>query len=229
MGRRWPMWPFKGTNGAPTVALDTSYVKGTDNGSVRLGQHDLTRPLRYPSGFCSRRASHGIPSPSGSIPYGSSSGPPKVIKTALASCQVSNSSQKRGFFGGRWSSRGVGIGLCRSLDGTAVEVGNSRTPSGVDVNVGDLSPHPTPMPTNPTTSSIRQNRVMVTFYQCHVPSIKRNAGWPTGGDPYGHGVLVVVRGRESRPHGEGGQVVSTEYNREVLRACESFAGWENVG
>ena len=44
---------------------------------------------------------------------------------------------------------------------------------------------------------------------------QRNAGWPTGGDHYGHGVLVVVRGRESRPHGEGGQVVSTEYNREV--------------
>ena len=38
-----------------------------------------------------------------------------------------------------------------------------------------------------------------------------------GETPIGHGVLVVVRGRESRPHGEGGQVVSTEYNREVCR------------
>ena len=26
---------------------------------------------------------------------------------------------------------------------------------------------------------------------------QRNAGWPTGGDPYGHGVLVVVRAGES--------------------------------
>ena len=34
----------------------------------------------------------------------------------------------------------------------------------------------------------------------------RNAGSPTGGDPHGDGVPVVVRGRESRPHGEGGQV-----------------------
>jgi hypothetical protein len=34
----------------------------------------------------------------------------------------------------------------------------------------------------------------------------RNAGLPTGREPYGNGVPVVVRGRESRLHGEGGQV-----------------------
>jgi hypothetical protein len=34
----------------------------------------------------------------------------------------------------------------------------------------------------------------------------RTAGSPTGREPYGDGALVVVRGRESRPHGEGGQV-----------------------
>src|SRR5262245_25049984 len=34
----------------------------------------------------------------------------------------------------------------------------------------------------------------------------RNARWPTRGDPHGHGASVVVRGRESRPHGEGRQV-----------------------
>ncbi|CAA9237597.1 MAG: hypothetical protein AVDCRST_MAG93-1165 [uncultured Chloroflexia bacterium] len=34
------------------------------------------------------------------------------------------------------------------------------------------------------------------------------AGWPTGGDPYGHGVAVVVRTGESPVHGEGRQVVS---------------------
>jgi hypothetical protein len=33
-----------------------------------------------------------------------------------------------------------------------------------------------------------------------------NMGSPTGREPYGDGALVVVRGRESRLHGEGGQV-----------------------
>src|SRR5215467_650620 len=33
----------------------------------------------------------------------------------------------------------------------------------------------------------------------------RNAGWPTGREPHGHGVPVVVRGGESPPQGEGGQ------------------------
>jgi len=40
-----------------------------------------------------------------------------------------------------------------------------------------------------------------------------NVGWPTGREPYGHRALVVVRGRESRPHGEGGQVSSITQNR----------------
>src|SRR5262249_58672695 len=34
----------------------------------------------------------------------------------------------------------------------------------------------------------------------------RNAGWPTGREPHGHGVSVVVRGGESPLHGEGRQV-----------------------
>ena len=38
-----------------------------------------------------------------------------------------------------------------------------------------------------------------------------------GGDPYGHGVLIVVRAGESPVHGKGGQVVQTEYDREVCR------------
>ena len=33
-----------------------------------------------------------------------------------------------------------------------------------------------------------------------------NMGSPTGREPYGDGALVVVRGRESRLHDEGGQV-----------------------
>jgi len=38
---------------------------------------------------------------------------------------------------------------------------------------------------------------------CH-----RNAGWPKGRDPYGHGVLVGGRAGEGPAHGEGGQVAS---------------------
>ena len=34
-----------------------------------------------------------------------------------------------------------------------------------------------------------------------------NSRSPVGREPHGDGALVVVRGRESRPHGEGGQVV----------------------
>ena len=34
----------------------------------------------------------------------------------------------------------------------------------------------------------------------------RNTGSPTGREPYGDGAAVVVRGRESQPHGEGRQV-----------------------
>jgi hypothetical protein len=35
---------------------------------------------------------------------------------------------------------------------------------------------------------------------------QRNVGLPTGGDPYGNGVPIVVRDKESLLHGEGGQV-----------------------
>src|SRR5262245_38744271 len=35
---------------------------------------------------------------------------------------------------------------------------------------------------------------------------QRNAGWPNGREPHGHGVSVVVRGGESPLHGEGRQV-----------------------
>jgi hypothetical protein len=37
----------------------------------------------------------------------------------------------------------------------------------------------------------------------------RSAGWPMGRESYGDGVPIVVRGRESRPHGEGEQVSPT--------------------
>jgi hypothetical protein len=43
----------------------------------------------------------------------------------------------------------------------------------------------------------------------------RTAGSPTGREPYGDGVPVVVRGRESRSRGEGAQVVSDVQEREA--------------
>ncbi len=39
-----------------------------------------------------------------------------------------------------------------------------------------------------------------------------NARFPKGREPYGNGALVVVGGRESRPHGEGGQVTEDDRN-----------------
>jgi len=48
----------------------------------------------------------------------------------------------------------------------------------------------------------------------------RNARWPTRGDPHGHGASVVVRGRESRPHGEGRQV-SPGVRAEVGETCDA--------
>jgi group II intron reverse transcriptase/maturase len=49
----------------------------------------------------------------------------------------------------------------------------------------------------------------------------RNSGWPTGREPYGHRAPVVVRGRESRLHGEGGQVSSIAQNGEVREMREA--------
>jgi hypothetical protein len=41
---------------------------------------------------------------------------------------------------------------------------------------------------------------------CSDVRCSENSGSPTGREPYGDGVPVVVRVRESRTHGEGGQV-----------------------
>jgi hypothetical protein len=46
--------------------------------------------------------------------------------------------------------------------------------------------------------------------------LARNAGSPTGRESYGDGAPIVVRGRESRLHGEGGQVL-VESNRPGVR------------
>jgi hypothetical protein len=47
-------------------------------------------------------------------------------------------------------------------------------------------------------------------YLTLVQLMPENMGSPTGREPYGDGALVVVRGRESRLHGEGGQVPSDQ-------------------
>ena len=39
---------------------------------------------------------------------------------------------------------------------------------------------------------------------------RRNMGLPTGREPHGNGVPVVVRGWESQPHGEGEQRMDTQ-------------------
>ena len=43
-------------------------------------------------------------------------------------------------------------------------------------------------------------------YVALLQRMSENMGSPTGREPYGDGALVVVRGRENRLHGEGGQV-----------------------
>ena len=60
-----------------------------------------------------------------------------------------------------------------------------------------------------------------------------NVGSPTGREPYGDGGLVVVAGvttgqggRESRPQGEGGQVIGHPTDREVcvMQNAETVLG-----
>jgi hypothetical protein len=43
--------------------------------------------------------------------------------------------------------------------------------------------------------------------QTYYVQLARNSGSPKGRESYGDGDPIVVRGRESRPHGEGGQVL----------------------
>src|SRR3712207_5515127 len=52
-----------------------------------------------------------------------------------------------------------------------------------------------------------------------------NAGSPTGREPYGDGAPVVVHGRESRPHGEGGQVSTRDRNGRYARCGQPKRSW----
>lgn len=54
-------------------------------------------------------------------------------------------------------------------------------------------------------------------YVTLVQLMHKNVGSPTGREPYGDGALVVVRGRESRLHGEGGQVSVDQQRRRGTR------------
>jgi hypothetical protein len=54
-------------------------------------------------------------------------------------------------------------------------------------------------------------------YLTLVQLMHKNVGSPTGREPYGDGTLVVVRGRESRLHGEGGQVSVDQQRRRGTR------------
>jgi hypothetical protein len=51
----------------------------------------------------------------------------------------------------------------------------------------------------------------------------RNAGSPNGREPHGDGASVVVRGRESRPHGEGRQVDRNERTPGEVRCFRTWS------
>jgi hypothetical protein len=63
-----------------------------------------------------------------------------------------------------------------------------------------------------TTSEVVQGVEQGTYVTLG-RSIRRNTGSPTGRETYGDGAAVVVRGRESRPHGEGPQVLDGRVQR----------------
>ena len=57
------------------------------------------------------------------------------------------------------------------------------------------------------TNEVIQGNERGTYSRARYVLCQRNAGLPTGREPYGNGALVVVRAGESPAHGEGGQVV----------------------
>src|SRR5262245_33870957 len=67
------------------------------------------------------------------------------------------------------------------------------------------------------------NRAPTSRYHVRLPG---NRGSPTGREPYGDGAAVVVRGRESRPHGEGRQEVGMPRKDQVreMRNAETVLG-----
>ena len=99
---------------------------------------------------------------------------------------------------------------CHNLD-TMVDIQGSQT-TGRDIHpVQGDSPRRSPQHAPREMGCHRQPEgyEMATYTILNVTHT-RNAGLPTGREPYGNGVPIVVRGRESRPHGEGGQVSTME-------------------
>jgi hypothetical protein len=78
--------------------------------------------------------------------------------------------------------------------------GRCRWDRTVRVAPFELSPHRT------TANEVVQGVERGTYVTLG-RSIRPNTGSPTGREAQGDGVAVVVRGRESRPHGEGPQVL----------------------
>ncbi len=58
------------------------------------------------------------------------------------------------------------------------------------------------------TSSELDNRRTSHLTHARYVTTPVSAGSPKGREPHGDGVPIVVRGRESRPHGEGEQVAT---------------------
>ena len=88
---------------------------------------------------------------------------------------------------------------CKAFDlDTMVHIQGSR--------IGEETlPLPEHAPREPGHNQWPKGYEMATYTILNVTQA-RNAGLPTGQEPYGNGVPIVVRRRESRPHGEGGQV-----------------------
>ena len=74
-----------------------------------------------------------------------------------------------------------------------------------------LSP-PEPSPCRATASEVVQGDEQGTYVALG-RSIRPDTGSPTGREAQGDGAAVVVRGRESRPHGEGPQVLDGRMRR----------------
>jgi hypothetical protein len=88
---------------------------------------------------------------------------------------------------------------CRASDlDTMVHIQGSRISK-------ETLPLPEHAPREPGHNQWPKGYEMATYTILNVTQA-RNAGLPTGQEPYGNGVPIVVRRRESRPHGEGGQV-----------------------
>jgi len=78
--------------------------------------------------------------------------------------------------------------------------GQGRWDRAVSLSPSETSSHRAP--TNEVVQGGKQGTYVTLGRLTHL-----DTGSPTGREAYGDGAVVVVRGRESRPHGEGPQVL----------------------